>query len=46
MGLPEGWVTDADLELTGSEQLTALGNGVLPRQAIRALDTLHRGWPY
>lgn len=43
MGLPDGWVTDPDLELTGSEQLTALGNGVLPRQAIRALDALRRG---
>lgn len=40
MGLPDGWVTDLELELTGSEQLTALGNGVLPRQAIRALDAL------
>lgn len=45
MGLPDGWVTDSGLGLTGSEQLAALGNGVLPRQAIRALDALHRGWP-
>lgn len=43
MGLPDGWVTDPDLELTSSAQLTALGNGVLPRQAIRALDALRRG---
>ncbi|MEV8265794.1 DNA cytosine methyltransferase [Microbacterium sp. NPDC077057] len=40
MGLPDGWVTDPDLELSISEQLTALGNGVLPRQAVRALDAL------
>ncbi|MBN9141521.1 MAG: DNA cytosine methyltransferase [Micrococcales bacterium] len=42
MGLPDGWVTDPDLELSSSEQLTALGNGVLPRQAVRALDALQR----
>jgi len=42
MGLPDGWVTDTALALTGSEQLTALGNGVLPRQANRALGALHQ----
>lgn len=40
MGLPDGWLTDPDLELSSSEQLTALGNGVLPRQAVRALHVL------
>ncbi|WP_022883696.1 DNA cytosine methyltransferase [Glaciibacter superstes] len=30
MGLDEGWVTDQELELTNTQQLTALGNGVLP----------------
>ena len=29
MGLPAGWVTDSD-ELTQNQQITALGNGVLP----------------
>ena len=37
MGLPAGWVTDPSLALTPAEQLTALGNGVLPHQAARAL---------
>lgn len=42
MGLPEGWVTDTDLGLTPPEQLTALGNGVVPVQAVHALSTLYR----
>lgn len=42
MGLPDGWVTDPELELTLAEQLTALGNGVVPHQAVHALGTLHR----
>lgn len=29
-GLPDGWVTNTDLGLTPPEQLTALGNGVVP----------------
>lgn len=33
--LPEGWVTDVP-GLTRDEQLTALGNGVVPPQAIEA----------
>ena len=36
MGLPTGWVTDAD-ELRQNQQITALGNGVLPLQACTAL---------
>ncbi|CCH74317.1 hypothetical protein BN11_4240003 [Nostocoides australiense Ben110] len=32
MGLPTGWVTDTD-DLTQNQQITALGNGVLPLQA-------------
>lgn len=40
MGLPEGWVTSPALGLTHAQQLTALGNGVLPRQAARALGVL------
>lgn len=40
MGLPEGWVTDPDLGLTPPAQLTALGNGVVPSQAVHALRAL------
>lgn len=36
MGLPTGWVTDAD-DLTQNQQITALGNGVLPLQASIAI---------
>ena len=39
MGLPTGWVTDAD-ELSQNQQITALGNGVLPLQAVSALSQL------
>ncbi|WEF20076.1 hypothetical protein [Microbacterium maritypicum] len=39
MGLPTGWVTDAEV-LTQNQQITALGNGVLPIQAVAALTTL------
>lgn len=37
MGVPAGWVTDPDLGLTRSQQLRALGNGVVPGQAVEAL---------
>lgn len=40
MGLSPGWVTDPDLGLTVTEQLTALGNGVVPQQATEALRHL------
>lgn len=39
MGLPAGWVTDNG-DLTTNQQITALGNGVLPLQALHALDLL------
>ena len=39
MGLPIGWVTD--LELSRSQQLKMLGNGVVPQQAYYALELLH-----
>jgi len=39
MGLPTGWVTDSD-ELSQNQQITALGNGVLPLQAVTALSLL------
>jgi DNA (cytosine-5)-methyltransferase 1 len=40
MGLPAGWVTDVDLSRT--QQLKLLGNGVVPSQALAALGLL---WP-
>jgi DNA (cytosine-5)-methyltransferase 1 len=39
MGLPDGWVT-AVPGLSRREQLTALGNGVVPQQAALALQLL------
>ena len=39
MGLPVGWVTD--LDLSRSQQLKMLGNGVVPQQAYHALELLH-----
>lgn len=41
MGLPTGWVTDSG-DLTTNQQITALGNGVLPLQAKLALRALLR----
>lgn len=40
MGLPPGWVTNPAAGLTVNQRLTALGNGVLPLQAVTALRTL------
>lgn len=37
MGIPTGWVTSPALGLTPNQQITALGNGVLPLQAIAAI---------
>lgn len=37
MGLPKGWVTDTTHGLTPNQQIAALGNGVLPLQALTAL---------
>ncbi|SER92452.1 DNA (cytosine-5)-methyltransferase 1 [Propionibacterium cyclohexanicum] len=42
MGLDEGWVTESGLGLTSTQQLAALGNGVLPRQAVAAIRSI--GW--
>ena len=39
MGLPTGWVTNSK-GLTQNQQITALGNGVLPLQAVSALSLL------
>jgi DNA (cytosine-5)-methyltransferase 1 len=38
MGLPKGWVTD--IELSYTQQLKILGNGVVPQQAYYALQML------
>jgi DNA (cytosine-5)-methyltransferase 1 len=38
MGLPNGWVTDLDISWT--QQLKMLGNGVVPQQAYHALKTI------
>jgi len=40
MGLPEGHVTNSEIGLTRNEQLKALGNGVVPAQAMYALRLL------
>lgn len=40
MGLPGGWITEGHHGLTMNQQLTALGNGVLPAQARSALQRL------
>lgn len=42
MGLPEGHVTGADLDLPREHQLRLLGNGVVPQQAALAVNTLIR----
>ena len=39
MGLPEGWVTDVP-DLTRNAQMKALGNGVVPQQALAALQMM------
>ena len=39
MGLPDGWVTGTE-GLSRSQQLTCLGNGVVPQQAAYALSML------
>lgn len=39
MGLPAGWVTNLTHGLTPNQQITALGNGVLPLQALFAISS-------
>lgn len=41
MGLPEAWVTGVP-GLSRNDQLRLLGNGVVPQQAVRALELLSR----
>lgn len=38
MGLPPGWVTD--IQISRTEQLRAIGNGVVPQQAVAALQDM------
>jgi DNA (cytosine-5)-methyltransferase 1 len=38
MGLPAGWVTDSGIPIT--QQYKMLGNGVVPQQALYALELL------
>lgn len=40
MGLPARWVTDPATTLTANQQVTALGNGVLPLHALVAVKSL------
>jgi DNA (cytosine-5)-methyltransferase 1 len=40
MGLPDGWVTGHDL--TPTQELKMLGNGVVPQQARLAIQLLER----
>lgn len=40
MGLPADWVTDPAHGLTANQQNTAFVHGVLPLQAVVALDAL------
>lgn len=38
MGWPEHWLTD--IELSRADQLTVLGNGVVPQQAELAIQAI------
>lgn len=40
MGLEPAWVTNSMLKLSPNQQMAALGNGVLPLQALCALNRL------
>ena len=40
MGLKRGWVTEPAHGLTDNQQLTPLGNSVLPLQATQALGVM------
>ena len=40
MGLPDGYITGADLALPREQQLRLLGNGVVPQQATLAVRAL------
>lgn len=40
MGWPAGWVTDPTIGISRNDQLRIIGNGVVPQQAIAALNLL------
>jgi len=40
MGMPEGWITAKAIGISRNEQLKACGNGVVPQQAIAALQDM------
>ena len=40
MGWPDGWVTDPAIDISRSQQLRIVGNGVCPQQAAAALRYL------
>jgi len=40
MGWPAGWVTDPAIGISRNDQLRIIGNGVVPQQAIAALNRL------
>lgn len=42
MGLPEGWVTGVDV--SHSQKLKMLGNGIVPQQAKAAITMLNKGF--
>ncbi|MFT3886567.1 MAG: DNA cytosine methyltransferase [Arachnia sp.] len=44
MGLPSRWVTSSPSTLTVNQQITALGNGVLPLQAALAIRAASDRW--
>lgn len=43
MGLPAGWVTD--VPISDNDKLKAIGNGVVPQQAIKALSDMLKATP-
>ena len=43
MGLDDGWITSPEIGLTRNEALKACGNGVVPQQAVLALNILLDG---
>jgi DNA (cytosine-5)-methyltransferase 1 len=45
MGLPDGWVTSPAIGINRNDQLKACGNGVVPQQAIAALEDMLQSMP-
>lgn len=44
MGLPAGWVTSREINLSYSQQIKMLGNGVVPYQTELAIRNILKGW--